>query len=76
MFGFEQFVDVEGAGGSWGRRTDAEAETVGLVDVVVGVLAEDYDFHGVERSVAGPGKSGKLYIFGYGEARLGIDVVR
>ena len=39
-------------GGCW--RTDGEAETVGLVDVVVGVLAEDDGFDGWEGCVTGP----------------------
>ena len=51
----EQFVDVGETGGGGGGGADAEAEAVGLVDVVVGVLAQDYDFHGVEGGVAGPG---------------------
>lgn len=36
------------------RRADGEAEPVGLVEVVVGVLAEDDGFDGVEGRVARP----------------------
>lgn len=39
-------------GGCWG--TNGEAEAVGLVEVVVGVLAEDDGFDGGERCVTGP----------------------
>jgi len=35
----------DGERGGW---ADGEAEAVGLVDVMVGVLAYDYDFDGVE----------------------------
>ena len=45
-------------GGREGGRADGEAETVGLVDVVVGILADDYGFHFVKRSVARPGVDG------------------
>lgn len=37
------------------RRADGEAETVGLVEIVIGVLAEDDGFDGVEGRVARPG---------------------
>jgi hypothetical protein len=50
----EGFVDVleRGRGGcGW---TDREAEAVGLVGTVVGVLACDDDFDGVKRCVTGP----------------------
>ena len=47
-------VDVFEGGGSRDWRADGEAEAVGLVDVVVGILADDYGFNGVEGSVAGP----------------------
>lgn len=50
----EGFVDVFEGRGSRSRRSNGEAEAMGLVDVVVGVLAEDNDFDGVERGVAGP----------------------
>lgn len=40
----EELVDVEERGGRGGGGPDGEAETVGLVDVVVGVLAQDYTF--------------------------------
>ena len=47
-------VDVLERG--WGGRgwANGEGEPVGLVDVVVGVLAEDDDFDGRERGVTGP----------------------
>lgn len=47
-------VDIFEGGGSRDWRSDGEAEAVGLVDVVVGVLTDDYGFDGVEGSVAGP----------------------
>lgn len=54
VFFLEKFVDVcEGWGGR-GGRADGEAETVGLVWPMVGILAEDHAFHGIERCVAGP----------------------
>lgn len=37
------------------RRSDREAEAMGLIVVVVGILAEDDGFDGVERCVSGPG---------------------
>jgi hypothetical protein len=52
---FQTDVDVAQRGGQFGARPDGEAEPVGLVVVVVGVLAQDDDFDGVERCVAGPG---------------------
>lgn len=52
---FQGDVDVLEGRGSGGGRTHGEAEAVGLVVVVVGILAEDDGFHGVERCVAGPG---------------------
>lgn len=39
VFLFEEFVDVLEGGWSWGGGSDGEAETVGLVDVVVWILA-------------------------------------
>ena len=54
VFFLEELVDVlqgRGCGRGW---ADGEAEAVGLVDVVVGVLAYDYHFDGWERSMAGP----------------------
>lgn len=50
----EGLVDVfQGRGcGCW--ILDGEGEPVGLVVVVVGVLADDYGFYGVEGGVAGP----------------------
>ena len=52
---FERFVDVHEGGRSRGGRANGEGKAVGLVDVVVGVLA-DYDgFDGVEGRVTGPG---------------------
>lgn len=51
-FRSEEFEYVGEGGGRWGRRSHAEAETVSLVDVVVGVLAKDYGFHGVQRRMA------------------------
>lgn len=51
---FERDVDVLQRG--WGGSlADGETESVGLVDVVVGVLAEDHGFHRVERGMFGPG---------------------
>lgn len=47
-------VDVFERGGCRGGGPDGEAETVGLVVVVVGVLAEDHGFDGGERGVSGP----------------------
>lgn len=45
--------------GRRGRRGCAhgEAEAVGLIVVMVGVLAKDYDLDGVERCVLRPAKS-------------------
>ncbi len=42
--------------GWWSRRrgADGEAEAVSLVDVVIGVLAQDDGFDRVERSMPGP----------------------
>lgn len=51
---FEELVDVAEGGGSGCGGPDGEAEAVGLVGAVVGVLAEDYAFDGVEGRVAGP----------------------
>lgn len=50
----EGFVDVLERG--WGRCrwADGEAEAVGLIRAVVGVLACDDDFDGVERRVSRP----------------------
>ena len=39
VFDLEELVDVGEGGGRWGRRADGEAEAVGLVEAVVGVLA-------------------------------------
>ena len=44
--------------GGWGRRPDGEAEAVGLVEVVVGVLAEDHGLHVGKRRVPGPCEEG------------------
>lgn len=52
---FEAFVDVLEGGRSWSRRADGEAEAVGLVEVVVGVLADDDGFDGWEGCVTRPG---------------------
>lgn len=50
----QRFVDVcEGRGSGCGRA-DGEGEAVGLVGAVVGVLAGDDDFDGVEGGEAGP----------------------
>jgi len=53
VFG-KRFVDVfqGGRGGSWGL--DGEREAVCLVVVMVGVLADDYGFHGVQRRMSRP----------------------
>lgn len=50
----EGLVDVLERGGSRGGRADGEAETVGLVGAVVGILACDYDLDGVEGCVPRP----------------------
>lgn len=50
----EGFVDVLEGWWSGRGRSDGEAETVGLVYVVVGVLAEDYGFDSGEGCMAGP----------------------
>lgn len=52
---FEGDVHVFERGRGRGRWSDGEAEAVGLIDVVVGVLAEDDGFDGGEGRVAGPG---------------------
>lgn len=51
---FEALVDV--LEGWWGRRgwADRETEAVGLVKVVVGILADDDGFDGLEGRVTGP----------------------
>jgi len=51
---FDGDVDVLERGWGGGGGADGEAEAVGLVEVVVGVLAEDDGFDGVEGGVAGP----------------------
>ena len=50
----EKFIDVCEGWGRRGGRADGEAETVGLVWTMVGILAEDDAFDGIERCVAGP----------------------
>lgn len=52
---FDALVDVDEGRGCAGGWADGEAEAVGLVFVVVGVLADDDGFDGVEGGVAGPG---------------------
>lgn len=47
-------VDIFQGRRSDGGRTDGKAEAVGLVEVVVRILAEDYGFDSWERGVAGP----------------------
>lgn len=51
---FDGRVDVFEGGRGGGGGPDGEAEAVGLVEVVVGVLAEDNGFDGGEGGVAGP----------------------
>lgn len=51
---FQGGVDVLQGWRSRGGRADGEAETVGLVEVVVGVLADDDGFDGRKGRVAGP----------------------
>jgi len=51
---FDGGVDVFKGGGRGGGGADGEAEAMGLVEVVVGVLAEDDGFDGGEGGVAGP----------------------
>ena len=48
----EAFVDVLERGGSGVRRTNGEAESVGLVWSVIRVLAYDNCFYGVERRMS------------------------
>lgn len=48
---FEALVDVLQGGRSGCRRADGEAETVCLVVVVIGILADDDGFNGLEGSV-------------------------
>jgi len=50
----EGFVNVCEGRGRVDGRADGEAEAVGLVDVVIGVLAEDYGFDCGEGGVSGP----------------------
>ena len=50
----QRFIDVGEGGGSGCGWADGEGEAVGLVGAVVGVLACDDDFDGVEGGVAGP----------------------
>lgn len=52
-------VDVDQGRRRGRRRAHGEREAVGLVQVVVGVLAEDDDFDGVEGGVPGPVFRGK-----------------
>ena len=52
----EGFIDVYERRGGWGWWADGEGEAVGLVDIVVGVLTDDYGFDCVERSVSRPRK--------------------
>lgn len=47
-------VDVLQRWWSGGRRADGETEPVRLVEVVVGILADDDSFDGRKRSMAGP----------------------
>ncbi len=47
-------IDVFQGRRSRRRGTDGEAEAVSLVDVVIGVLAQDDGFDRVERSMPGP----------------------
>ena len=54
VFFLEKFIDVCEGRGRRGRRADGEAETVGLIWTMVGILAEDDAFDGIERCVAGP----------------------
>ena len=51
---FEGYVNVFQGGWRGDGGANGEAETVGLVEVVVGVLADDDDFDGVEGGVSGP----------------------
>jgi hypothetical protein len=51
---FDALVDVDEGGGCACGWSDGEAEAVGLVVVVVGVLANYYCFDGVEGGVSGP----------------------
>lgn len=51
------FVDVLERRWSWCGWADREAEAVGLVEVVVGVLADDDGFHGGKGCMTGPGCS-------------------
>ena len=57
--GFVYVLEGRGRGRGW---ADREAEAVGLVGAVVGVLACDDDFDGVEGGVAGPIKSISSYM--------------
>lgn len=50
----EGFVDVLEGRGSGSGWADGEREAVGLVDIVVGILAQNYRFDSRKRSVAGP----------------------
>ena len=54
VFFLEKFVDVCEGWGRRSRRADGEAETVGLVWTMVGILAEDDAFDCIKRCVAGP----------------------
>ena len=51
---FELFEHVLERGGSGRGWAHGEAEAVGLVVVVVGVLSEHYNFDGVKGGVSGP----------------------
>lgn len=51
---FDALVDVDEGGRCACGWADGEAEAVGLVVVVVGVLADYYRFDGVEGGVSGP----------------------
>ena len=50
----EELVDIHEGRWRWGRGPHGEAEPVGLIEVVIGVLAYDDDFHGGEWRMARP----------------------
>lgn len=50
----ETYVHVFERRRSWCGRADGECESMGLVVVVVGILADDDGFHARERGVPGP----------------------
>ena len=47
VFLLEEFVDVGEGRRRWSRGAYAEAEAVGLVDVVIGILAKNHSFYRV-----------------------------